>query len=52
MFCFIFGLQTGFVVILTLCRMEERCDQIMDCEDKSDENNCNLIVFEDNYSNA
>ena len=26
--------------------MEERCDQIMDCEDKSDENNCNLIVFE------
>ena len=30
--------------------MEERCDQIMDCEDKSDENNCNLIVFEDNYN--
>ena len=23
----------------------------MDCEDKSDENNCKLIVFEDNYNN-
>ena len=22
----------------------------MDCEDKSDENNCNLIVFEENYN--
>ena len=31
-------------------RMEERCDQIMDCEDKSDEDNCKLIVFEDNYN--
>ena len=31
--------------------MEERCDQIMDCEDKSDEDNCKLIVFEDNYNN-
>ena len=30
--------------------MEERCDQIMDCEDKSDENSCNLIVFEENYN--
>ena len=31
-------------------RMEERCDQIKNCKDKSDENNCNLIVFEDNYN--
>ena len=31
-------------------RMEERCDQIMNCKDKSDENNCKLIVFEENYN--
>ena len=31
-------------------RMEERCDQIRNCRDKSDENNCNLIVFEENYN--
>ena len=31
--------------------MEERCDQVTQCRDKSDENNCNLIVFEDNYNN-
>ena len=31
--------------------MEERCDQIVHCKDKSDENNCKLIVFEDNYNN-
>ena len=31
-------------------RMEERCDQIRNCKDKSDENNCKLIVFEDNYN--
>ena len=31
-------------------RMEERCDQIMNCKDKSDENNCKLIVFEKNYN--
>ena len=30
--------------------MEERCDQIRNCRDKSDENNCNLIVFEENYN--
>ena len=30
--------------------MEERCDQIRNCRDKSDENNCKLIVFEDNYN--
>ena len=36
----------------TVCvhRMEERCDQIRNCKDKSDENNCKLIVFEDNYN--
>ena len=31
--------------------MEKRCDQITQCRDKSDEDNCNLIVFEDNYNN-
>ena len=31
--------------------MEERCNQIGNCEDKSDEKNCKLIVFEDkNYN--
>ena len=30
--------------------MEERCNQIMDCKDKSDENKCKLIVFEENYN--
>ena len=30
-------------------RMEERCNQIIDCGDESDENNCKLIVFKDNY---
>ena len=30
--------------------MEQRCDQIVDCRDKSDEDNCKLIVFEDNYN--
>ena len=34
-----------------MCRIEERCDQISHCKDKSDENNCKLIVFEDNYNN-
>ena len=34
-----------------LHRMEERCNQIGNCVDKSDENNCKLIVFEDkNYN--
>ena len=30
--------------------MEERCDQIMDCKDESDENNCKLIAFKNNYN--
>ena len=30
--------------------MEERCDQIMDCRDESDENNCKIIEFKDNYN--
>ena len=30
--------------------MVERCDQIVHCRDKSDENNCSLIVFEDSYN--
>ena len=31
-------------------RMEERCNQIINCKDKSDEVDCRLIVLEDNYS--
>ena len=30
-------------------RMEERCDQIMDCRDESDEDDCKLIVFKKSY---
>ena len=30
--------------------MEERCDQIMDCRDESDEDNCKMIEFKDNYN--
>ena len=30
--------------------MDERCDQIIHCEDKSDENECALIVFEKSYN--
>ena len=36
--------------IVHVFRMEERCNQIMNCKDKSDEINCNLIALEDNYS--
>ena len=31
--------------------MDQRCDQIVHCKDKSDEDNCKLIVFENNYNN-
>ena len=31
--------------------MEERCDQVTQCRDESDEDNCKLIVFKDNYNN-
>ena len=30
--------------------MEERCDQIIHCNDKSDEKNCKLVVFEESYN--
>ena len=30
-------------------RMEERCDQIPDCQDESDEIHCNLIVLKPSY---
>ena len=30
--------------------MEERCDQIMDCIDESDEDNCKMIEFKNNYN--
>ena len=30
--------------------MEQRCDQIIDCKDKSDEDNCKLIEFDKSYN--
>ena len=30
--------------------MEERCNQIMNCKDESDEENCQLIEFKNNYN--
>ena len=30
--------------------MEQRCDQIVHCRDKSDENMCSLLVFEKSYN--
>ena len=30
--------------------MDQRCDQIIDCKDKSDEDNCKLIVFDKSYN--
>ena len=31
-------------------KMVERCNQVPDCRDKSDENECQLVVFENNYN--
>ena len=31
-------------------KMEERCNQVPDCSDKSDENGCQLILLESNYN--
>ena len=31
-------------------KMEERCNQISDCRDKSDEKDCSLIVYEPSYN--
>ena len=31
-------------------KMEERCNQVPECRDKSDEKGCRLIVFENNYN--
>ena len=31
--------------------MKQRCDQIIHCKDKSDEDNCQLIVFDKSYNN-
>ena len=33
-----------------VCSMDERCDQIIQCRDKSDEDNCALLVFEESYN--
>ena len=31
--------------------MDQRCDQIVQCGDKSDENDCSYVVFEKSYNN-
>ena len=31
-------------------RMEERCDQVADCRDESDEDGCRVIIFKNNYN--
>ena len=31
-------------------RMDQRCNQLPDCRDKSDERNCNILVLEDGYN--
>ena len=31
-------------------KMEERCDQVTDCRDESDENGCRVIIFKNNYN--
>ena len=33
-------------------QMRDRCDQILDCRDKSDEQNCKIIILKDGYNNA
>lgn len=33
-------------------KMEERCDNAFDCNDKSDENNCQLLVLEESYKSS
>ena len=30
--------------------MEQRCDQLPDCRDKSDERNCKILVLEKDYN--
>ena len=32
-------------------RMEERCDQLANCRDESDEDNCQLLMLKNNYNN-
>ena len=32
--------------------MEERCDQVIDCRDESDEVNCRILVLKDSYSKS
>ena len=31
-------------------KMEARCNQVLDCRDESDERQCHLIIFKDNYN--
>ena len=36
--------------MIDVLSMNERCDQLVHCRDKSDENNCNLLVLEESYN--
>ena len=36
--------------MICVLSMNERCDQLVHCRDKSDENNCNLLVLEESYN--
>ena len=36
--------------MMCLFSMTERCDQIIQCQDKSDEDKCSLLVFEESYN--
>ena len=36
--------------MMCVLSMNERCDQIIQCQDKSDEDKCSLLVFEESYN--
>ena len=36
--------------MMCVLSMLERCDQIVHCRDKSDENHCALLVYEESYN--
>ena len=45
------GLDAEFTCNDGQCvRMEERCDQLSDCRDGSDEKGCNLLILDEGYS--
>ena len=36
--------------MICVLSMTERCNQIMNCRDESDEDHCSLLVFKENYN--